>query len=498
MNIIEIYKKNATERDHYVEEAQLISELTIPSICPRASQGNSNYNYGNNEANNPRKLRRPKSSAPARGVNSLSATLTSTLNPPNIQFFRFIYDPTLTLSQESQDMVNDIYHGYEKKVESFLAKFNFFAFSNSLTKRCLIEGNVGCKVDVERGFMLYPLRCIQIKRSFGTKYYAIFEESILKPDPDDKNVMRPYRQYIYVDYKKNEVLTQQEDQEQAKKTDELASQYIVAVTELPVDESYGRSFYIDYYGLLKSIDQAATALEEAQLNCSWNWISFSGPSNIPTDRIAKIKNRQVVRLPNHEMVHWQGTGQKISDWQFVNQMLIEKEQAIQYISAAGLVAKAGSMQTAYEVSQVRQELDSLVGSVAQVLAEEYYKAVVEAVVEVLGIRQELQDALMAANINVTQEQLKKLIQPIVISGVPAMAREQEAQKMLQGAQSIMATFGPVATPIFDIQEFAKEYFDGLKVNTKFIRTKEDVQAMMQQAQQGQPTNTPMMNGGPTS
>lgn len=472
MDIFKLYNDCLSERNEYLDEAQQIAELTIPSLMPRSDKGSSVHSLKIGEATYGSKpvLNRPYSDAGARALKGFASTLVSTLSPSNVRFFRLIPDPTLPLDESQTKQVSEIFRKQEQRIESFLAQHNFYAFSNSCLRRLLVEGQEGIKVDAENGFMNYPLRALATKRHFGRLIYAIFEEVKTVKDENEPGKYKSVPHFIYVNYQTKEVWSQTKGQEKAKKTDESSRQYIIAVSDSPVDENYARAFYSDHLGLLAAINQHSEDLLTAEASCAWKPMIYSGPPEISTKQIAQTKSNEIMRLNDPTWINWVNTGGSISDWNFIWVMLKEKEETIQYISAAGLASRAGQIQTATEVNAIRSELDSLVGSTAQVISESYYKNVIIGVMEVLNIQGELKKAFADNGVTLTDEMVDKLVQPIVVSGTPALAREQDSQRLISGISSLTATFGPNATSIFDLRAVAKEFLDGLRINTEGLLT----------------------------
>lgn len=477
-NLIKIYKSGQSENDQYLDEAQRLAELTIPGLQPKPSgygqdyqktTGSSNLLESRDNTRGSKTFKRPKSDAGARAVKGFSSTITSTLYPANVRSFRFGTDPTIPLSEVAKQQMEDIFQDQEDRVAQFLAQTSFGAFFNTTTTRNLIEGTGAVKVD-EDGWYLYPLRSIRVKRFYGQPQWLCIEEVTPDTVKDENGQTKTICQYIYIDYISQEIWSQRSDEDKPHVIDsEDVSQYFIVVTDIPTNENYGRAFYSDHYGLLSSIDESATALNEAMKSCSWKFLTFTGPSSIPVSRIAAIKNREVIRFPSHEAIKWQTCGEAIRDWEFVAAFLKDKEQDIQAISAVGLMSRAANIQTATEVVEIRKELDAISGSVSQVLSETFLKSAINAVIDLLDIRGEVQRAIADKGIILTDEQMKKLIEPIVITGTPALAREQDSQKLFGAVQAVNSVFGPqVTAALFDVPATVRRYLDGLRVDTADI------------------------------
>ncbi len=490
-----MYRDCASERAGYLDEAKRIADLTIPSLepLPRGfSSGGQTYSgYSSNAGNrsSPTALNRPRSDAGARAVKGFASTLVATLSPSNVRYFRFQTDTSLNLSESDEKRVEEIFGEQEGRIERWLAQHNFAGFSNTLMQHLLVEGNIGVKVDANNGLMMYPLRAVAVKRTFGRINSILFEEVVSIPDPDNKGKYKAACQYIYVDKQADKVWVQREGEDKATLTDEYASQYFIVTSNYPTIDNYARAYYSDHYGLLATIDSGAAALIEAQTNAAWQWLSYTGSTEVPLSRISAIKNREVVRLQDHDDVKPFSFGVKISDWSFIAEKLASDEQKLLSLSAVGLQQRAAQIQTATEVNAIRAELDALVGSTAQTISQSFYYSVVVALLDVLGIKDAIRQQLLAEQgIQIDQQTLDKLIAPIVVTGTPALAREADAQRMLMVIKDLSNTFGPQAVASFvNIPQVMKEVLDGLRVNTEGIireQTPEDPNAMGQAS----PTN----------
>jgi len=96
------------------------------------------------------------------------------------------------------------------------------------------------------------------------------------------------------------------------------------------------------------------------------------------------------------------------------------------------------------------------------------------VMEVLGIKESLRVSFLEKGVQLTKEQVDKMVQPIVVSGVPALAREQDSQRLITGISQIISVFGPSALPLFNQSAVAKEFLDGLRINTEGLLAEQQI------------------------
>lgn len=463
-NIKILYRNGVQDRIKALDTAQRCSEYTIGSIEPRP-QGSSDYSGARSYAEDQHSYRVAASDAGARAVKGLTSILCATNAPVNVRFFRVVTDPALDLDDKDRKTFEESARPQEDRVERFLAEKDFGSIQHQVIERVLIEGNNVVKVD-SSGFKHYPLRSIVVNRTYGTVNYFILEEVVnVKAENGEP---KKECQYIYVNKQDGSVWVQRESDERAKRTDESAAQYVLVTTELPTINNYARAYYWDHIPLLREINEDAEAIRDAKKTAAWSFATFwpqGGADDIPTSRIAKLKNREVVRLP-HGSLQLFTSGQKINDWEFIDRKKEAAEMKLLSLSAVGLNQRAAQANTATEVIALKTELESLVGSLCQVLAGTFYKAVIEATLIVLDIRSGLQQALLAKGIQVDNETMKRLVQPLIVTGNSALAREMDLQRLISLMEQTNRVLGPqVIGQYINVPELLKQMADGLRVNT---------------------------------
>jgi hypothetical protein len=225
---------------------------------------------------------------------------------------------------------------------------------------------------------------------------------------------------------------------------------------------------------LKTIEFEQEQLLEAMANAAWTPYFFSGDPSIPVQSIAKLKSRDIFRLPmNSNPPTALSSATKIADWQFIQQKYEQDVQSLLNLSAVGLLNRASQIQTATEVNALLSELNGLIGATASVLADTLYKNTINALLDILGVRESIRQSLAAEQgLQVDNETLDKLVSPIVITGSPAFAREQDAERMLVGISKLAQVFGPAILSRFDVAEISKVFLDGLRIPTEGLILKE--------------------------
>jgi len=134
------------------------------------------------------------------------------------------------------------------------------------------------------------------------------------------------------------------------------------------------------------------------------------------------------------------------------------------------------------VRAIRAELETLIGSVASVLSQTFHHQIIEAGIEVLGIRKRLAED--PALEGVDQEIMNKLVRGLVVTGSPEVTRERELEKLQQATEHSLALFGEEALKEYNVRGWLDTVFDNLGINTtNVLKSIEVVEAQDAQDQQ---------------
>ena len=143
------YAKLKQDREHFLDRAEVCSELTIPSLI--TPDGFSNTS----------KLYNPFQSVGARGVNNLASKLLLLLLPPNSPFFRLkIAGDAKKELEENKEMKTDIEQSLAIIEKEVSAKIETLALRVSVfeaLKHLIVGGNVLTYLPKKGNMRVYPL-----------------------------------------------------------------------------------------------------------------------------------------------------------------------------------------------------------------------------------------------------------------------------------------------------------------------------------------------------
>ncbi len=493
LDIRTIYNSTFTERDQFLALAERVAFLTLPHIDPRPGRLEKGEKFTSI-------LRRiPFNSFGSSAVKGLTASLNQTLNPAGIKFFKLDTDPAVTLDDSQQVEMDKFLRKEEKRMVEWLARHNFSAFSDQLIERVLIEGTEGVRMDPDEGFTLYKTRNLAISRRGENVFWIVFEGFV--DSQNEQGVTETKILYTYVNKRTGEIWTQMEDDDEGptqvagvaidEETGELIELegdnpkfWFLVTTEVPQFNNFAHAFYMSHLSLLEEIEDSAKSLKNAKRVAGHFFYTMdpTGVGEITPQRFARIKNNEVVPMAHDKVRPWT-SGQAINDWEWVDRKLQQDGQRLLNISAVGIFARRAGVKTATEVRAIRAELETLIGSTANILAQSFHFKVVDALIDVLGIRKRLRDH--PAMDGVPNEMIDRLVRGLVVTGSPQVSRERELEKLQQATEHALALFGEKALQEFNVRGWLDTVFDNLDLNTDAVFISEEASEALKQPKEPQ-------------
>ncbi len=510
-----MFKSTFAERDQFLSLAEQVADLTLVKIDPRPGQTDKNRKHNNVIR------KQPINDFGGSAVKGLTASLNQTLNPSGVRFYKLQTDPSLILNEKQQAELDSFFRREELRIAEWLNQNGFTAFSDRAIERNLIEGTNGVRVDPEEGLQLFKTRNIALNRRGNKVNWIVFEGFIDSPVPDADGVTETKSVFTMVNKRNGDIFVQGEDDKEPtqiagsfvdEETGEIveidsednAKYWFVFGTEVPQFNNYAHSFYMDHLSLLIELEDSAVALKMAKkvAGSFFYVMNPTGIGDITPQRFSRIKNLEVVTMDPNKVTPW-SSGIKLGEWEWLDRKYKEDGQRLLALSAVGIFTRRAGVKTATEIRAIRAELETLIGSTASVLASSFYFQIVEAAIEVLGVRKRLAEDPALEGIDKTL--LDKLIQGLIVTGSPEVARERELEKMQAGAEHTIALFGDRAMEQFNIRGYMDTLFDNLGINTTNVlkpeeavkaAQEEEAAAVAQQVPEGPPLPSAVPLPGP--
>lgn len=504
-----LYKNTWGEREQFLSLAQRVAYLTLPQTDPDPGglqkSGAKNKDVLQNL---------PANTYGSAAVKGLSAALALTLNPAGIRFFKLDTDPQLQLTDEQQVELDHFFRQQERRIDEYLARHNFPAFSQTAIERVVIEGTNGVNIDPDTGFSLFKLNQLSIDRTGENVNWLIFEQYSNTPDPERASGVKVKSVFTYINKQTGEIWRQHEEADEPtmvtgvyydEETGELVEldgdnpkYWFVIGTQIPQFHNFAVAFYMEQLSLLEDIENSSLALKNAKRIAGQFFYTLDPQQvgEITPARFSRIRNHEVVPMSHDKVRPWV-SGLKLQDWEWLSRKLNEDGQRLLNISAVGIYNRRAAAKTATEIRAIRAELETLIGATAAILAQTFHFSVIEALIDVLEIRKRLAED--PALEGVDKETMDKLVRGIVVTGSPEVARERELEKLQLAVESFIILFKEEAYEEINTRGYMETVFDSLGIKTEGVLNTEKVveeRAAREPPEAEQGTQPPPVPPGP--
>lgn len=477
-----LYTSCESSRSSFLDRGRDASELTIPFVLPPESS-NSSTIYPT-----------PYQGIGARGVNNLASKLLLALLPPNSPFFKLELDEREASKIEDDRVLSEIDYSLSKIEQAVMSEVEVGSLREVIfeaLRHLIITGNALLFVDKDGLVRVFHLDRYVVKRdpmgnilAIATKEttsYNALPENIRKilyeEDKDEGEDLQTCDIYtaVYREGKKFKVFQEVKgiripESEGSYPIDKLP--YIPLRYTRIDGESYGRGFVEEYIGDLKSLEALSQAIVEGSAAAS-KAIFLVNPNG--TTRIKDITN-----TPNGAVVQGNAGDVTVLQMEKYNDFRVASE-TIDKISARlsyafllnSSIQRQAERVTAEEIRTLSQELESALGGLYSILSSELQIPLVNLMIT----RMQRQKKLPAFP--------KNVIKPKIITGVEALGRGNDLNKLEMFVAGAAQTVGPQALQTYlNLDAYFKRRAASLGISIEgLIKTEEEIQAEQQQAQQ---------------
>lgn len=473
------YQELHTLRSPYLERARDNAKLTIPALLPPEGSNGSTY------------LVKPYQSMGSQGVNNLGAKLLLALFPPNQSFFRLaIPDSALAELGAVSEMKSEIEQGLAKIEREVLGEVEGNAVRVTMgeaIKHLVVVGNYllqglpsgaikGHRLDryvVKRDPAGNMIECIVHEKVARTVLPREFLAAIKDTaDPSQRDANAPLDIYTWVRRVGSEFKVHQEVA--GAKVPGTEGSYpvdacpFIAIRWTKVDgEDYGRSHTDDCFGDLRSLEGLTGAVVEGSAAAA-KVLLFVDPTGVTRMKdVAEAPNLAVRSGRAQDVTALQV--EKSADLTVAMNMAATLERRL---SAAFLmtrsVQRAGERVTAEEIRLLASELEDALGGVYALLAQELQLPFVR----VLMARLTKAGRIPA---------LPKSVKPMVVTGLQALGRNHELNRLLTFSRAAQELLGPNALSRINAGEAMRRVATALGVDAEGLVMTDDQVAEMEGA-----------------
>lgn len=478
------------KRSAYLERARKCSELTLPHLFP--PEGTTDTSA----------FITPYQGLGARGVNNLASKLLLSLLPPNTPFFK------MTLSENEMDnlqaMSGEQFKSVRTEIDKGLSKIEkrFMAWTegvavrpdvNEALKHLIVGGNVLSVLDEQDGIKNFRLDKFVVRRSPSGKVleivikepvdYAALPDEVQalieqKPSTDTPTHDSERHLYTHVQYVKGKYEVYQEIEGKMIPSTkgsylENESPFLALRFTKVAGEDYGRSYVEEYYGDLKSLEGLTKAVVNSAAIVSKAVVMVRPGGVTNAKMVAKAETGDVITGTMEDVSLLQF--EKWADLRVAFEAIKTLEQRLAFAFLLNTaIQRPGERVTAEEIRYMARELEDALGGTYSVLSQDFQVPFLRAG---LGVLQR------TSNQEWKLPKLPKGINPIIVTGLEALGRGHDLQKLdtwLSGAAQML---GPQVVQRVNVEEYLARRALSLGVELEgLLISQEELDAQQQQAQ----------------
>jgi len=476
----QIYTKCEGDRISYLERARTASKLTLPYIMPEEGFGASS------------RLETPFAGVGARGVNNLASKLLLALLPPNAPFFRLNIDK-FAIKEEGADeaLISEIEKSLQQVEETIMNEISQQSYRvgiHEALKQLVVTGNALIYIPKEGGMRVFHLDRYVVKRDpmghvikLATKEEVSYEtlsdeikQASLASGKAPSATCTLYTALVREDNKWH--LFQDINGVRVPETEgtfDIDKAPFIALRFSKIDgEDYGRGYVEEYLGDLQSLEALTQAIVEGSAVAAKTLFLVNPNGTTRAKTLAEAPNGAIVQGNAADVTVLQT--QKQNDFRVAQETInVIKERLGQaFLLTSGVVRNAERV-TAEEIRMLSQELESALGGLYSLLSNELQLPLVNRLLEVLNRTKKL------------PKLPKDVVNPVIITGVEALGRGNDLQKLdlfLAGAAQIVGA--EAVAQFVNVNEYFARRATALGIKTDgLIKDREAMQAEMEQAQQ---------------
>lgn len=455
------------ERSSVLERAKSCTKLTIPSLLLDVSHTEET------------ELETPFQSLGARAVNNLSSKLLLSLLPPNSPFFRFVPDKLALLQaeeqgigQEVQDKLAELERGLMSQIEREALRVPVF----EALKLLVATGNALIHRDKDDGTRVFNLNSYIVRRSpEGVVKEIMTKEQVnlddlpesMQADGDPDKEVDLYTQVLWIANKfevYQEALGIEVEGTRGSYKKEALPYLPLRWTSIH-NENYGRGLVEQYLGDLRSLESLVMSIVEASSAASKILFFVDPVGSTLVSNVAKAPSGAIIKGRASDVSTLQMN--KSHDLQIAYQTMSDIQRRL---AAAFLLNESASRDaervTAEEVRLMAGELEDALGGIYSILTQELQLPLIKLLMQSSKIKFP-----------------EGLVEPVIVTGVEALGRGHDYNKLVQFAQTLQQLLGPeIFSKHTNVDAVIEQIGTSLGIETAgLIKSQEQLQQEQQQA-----------------
>ncbi len=474
------YTALETKREPFLRRARDCSELTIPTLIPRDGQnGSTDYHT-------------PYQAMGARGVNNLASKLLLSQFPANQTFVRFVPSAEAADQAEKAGAKDDMEDGLAKLERKVVAEIEAMALRPGMFEgfKHLLHGNVLLDFSDDTHMKVWPLAKYVVSRDGLGNILEIVTRECVSPLALPEETMD---QVLGGDaYEKNSTAKEVEVYTHIKRETKNWSVYqevkgiritgsdgvypkdclpFLPLRLIRVDgEDYGRGYVEEYQGDLQSLEGLMRAIVQGSAAAAKVLFLLKPNATTTLKSLSEAPNGAFRQGMPEDVTAVQMNKQ--GDFTVALNTIAKLEERLSYAFLLNSsVQRNGERVTAAEIRYMAEELEDALGGVYSILAQELQLPLVNLVVY------RMQKAKTFPKFD------KKLLKPTIITGLEALGRGNDLNKLKTFTQEIVALNPEFAAKYIKFDVLSSRMAAAIGIDTQgLIKSEEEVQQAEQQTQ----------------
>lgn len=481
------YNFFAGYRENFCHRAEECSKYTDPYLFPPQDQ-------------NGEKLQSPWQSAGAEGVTSLSSRILSIILPPNRPPFRLRVEKNPATPEEKQrwQHVEAALRQIENIVTAHIETLGDRVVLAEVIPHLLVTGNALLHIRPD-GMRMFSLRDYVVRRNpRGECVEIIIKEKIdprfldpkdrervehINPDEPDKPRSRDTFLNFYTQVLRTSQSWKVRQECKGLWVGRERSYALDACPWLPLrmyrinGEDYGRGYTEKYLGDHKALEALMHALVDGA--------AAAAKVNFLVNPNGTVKPKQLEKAPNLGILAGKADEvtvlqvQKMNDFRTAAEMVKDLTQRLAraYLLNSAIQRDAERV-TAEEIRYMAQELESALGGMYSVLANEFQRPYIHMRMEYM--KQATPKLLPDLGNEVEIE---------IVTGIDALGRGQDTNRLTQFIDVCAKTLGEASVQYINVPAFMKALASSIGIDDiSLLKSEEQIQQEQQQNQQAQLLN----------
>lgn len=440
INLKNIYGSRTHKRDRFLDAADRLSKLTLPTLFPKGDMGGDQEPF------------EPYTHRGTQAIRSLASQMIKIQMPNGVQWGRVDLPPQQwgvlrNTKPESEASVQKAMQEWSDHALTSLSQKRARSRAAAAIRRNLVEGNT-LLVNSKEDIRIFPLRSFVCSRDAGELRWLILQETI-EPDPFAGEAKKNMERYTLVRYPVSDRQTgkitedggvwQQIDDGHMSEADYDYRQYIVIVPEIPEFDDYAYGYAYHYLRLISQLDHIERSLGEAIFIAAYNRPGIREGSTAALNYSKFVKGKSGEPWIGHEDdFFWITSDTKIGEWSFIASIESILKDELASTFAMGIKDRpVGSDTSATEILQIVDELNTQTADLLTAMEETFQKPLFES--EVVLLERD--------GGSLIPEGLSNIGRVVVTTGTSELARQQSLMRFSTQFLPAMQALDPMRLKI---------------------------------------------------